>query len=122
MTAQQYTLPSGGGVLGDVGHPKLIGSAASEPSLHEAHVAHPGAARQAASGDALDAELMHDLCDGVVADDDLAAEAQLGGDAVGAVDAAGVAVNLGDLESPRRCAVAPAVKRAGCARRSSQTH
>ena len=109
INAQQYTLPSEGGVLGDVGHPQLIGSDAGEPSSHQilaAHVSHARAARQAPSRSTLDAELAHDLRDGVVADDDLTAEPQLGGDAMGSVDTAGITAYLGDLgrqeDTPQR--------------------
>ncbi len=68
------------GVLGDVGHPQLIGALAREGAAHEiqrAQVPDPSALRQPAGRNALQTELAHDRLDRVVPDDDVAPVAQL---------------------------------------------
>jgi len=89
-----------GRVLGDVGHPELVGPVAIEPAPDEVEggdSANPCALGHLSRRQALDSELGHDRGDRVVADRDLAAVEELGGDPHRAVGAARGLVDAGDL-------------------------
>ena len=68
-------------VLGDVGHPQLVGPAATElapDEIQRGHRREPGALRQPSRRQALDAQVAHDQRDGVVADRDVAPVLEFG--------------------------------------------
>jgi hypothetical protein len=97
-------------VLGDVGHPQLVGCVATELAPNEVRATDPaeaGAAWHPPPRQTLDSELVHDRGDRVVADNDLASKAKLGGDTKRAVDAGRGAMNIDDLagEEIRRSAL-----------------
>jgi hypothetical protein len=90
-------------VLGDVGHPQLIEPVASELAPDEVQrgdLRQACALGQTARRQALESDLAHDRPDRVVADDDVAAGAQLGAHPLVAIGASGGLVDVGDLAGP----------------------
>jgi hypothetical protein len=89
-------------VLGDVGHPQLVGPVAAKDAADEVQVGDLGdlrPLREPARRQTLDPQLAHDRPDRVVADDDVSPVAQLRGDAHLAAGAARGLVDVGDLAS-----------------------